>query len=379
MLQKVMFSFRIPRKTLYIVLGILGFLLVLGLSALIYLNVAKRLGPAQVPATPTPTPSFDVYAPYNVLILGYGGAGHDGGSLSDSIMVARIVPKQKKVVFIFIPRDTWVEIPIRSDKTEKFKINNAWAIGLSDTLYPLKEPIYKGERGAGNLAKRVVEQVIGMPIDYYVAIDFEGFKNAIDAIGGIEVESPTTWDDYFYPVKGKENETCGYSEAEIAAFHAKYSGFDLEKQFECRYEHIRFDGGLNKMDGETALKFVRSRHSETYGGDFARGEKQQAVLMAIIKRLISLDVVKKVEPFFDQFGKIVRTDASLQTVKDLLTIQASPSEFEIRTVTLSEENVLVASKSRDGQFILLPKAGDGNFEAIHEFIKEETADTQPLE
>jgi anionic cell wall polymer biosynthesis LytR-Cps2A-Psr (LCP) family protein len=366
-----MFSIRIPKKTLYIALGVLGFLLLVGLSILIFFNISKRLNPPSPPTTPTPTPSFDVYAPYNVLILGYGGAGHDGGSLSDSIMVAHIAPRDKKVVFIFIPRDTWVEIPVRSDKSEKFKINSAWAIGLSDTLYPLKEPIYKGEEGPGNLAKKVVEEVIGMPIGYYVAIDFDGFKNAIDAIGGIEVNSPTSWDDYFYPVKGRENETCGISEAEIASFHAKYSGFDLEKQFECRYEHIHFDQGLNKLDGEMALKFVRSRHSETYGGDFARGEKQQVVLMGIIKRLISLDVVKKIDPFFDQFSKIVRTDINLQTAKDLLTIGVSPSEFDIQTVTLSEENVLVASKSRDGQFILLPKAGDGNFLEVQSFIQKQ--------
>ena len=372
-----MFTVHIPRRTFYIVLGILGGLLAVGLSILIYVNISKKLSYTQSPKAPTPSPSFDVYAPYNVLILGYGGPGHDGGSLSDSIMVARVAPRDKKVVFIFIPRDTWVEIPIRSDKNEKFKINNAWAIGLSDTLYPLKESVYKGEEGPGNLAKEVVEKVVGMPLSYYVAIDFEGFKNAIDAVGGIEVEVPVAWDDYFYPVKGKENETCGYSASEIATFHAKYSGFELEKQFECRYEHIHFDKGLNKLDGEQALKFVRSRHSETYGGDFARGEKQQAVLMGIIKRLISLEVVKKIDPFFDQFSKIVRTDANLQTIKDLLTIQVAPNEFTIQTITLSEENVLTASKSRDGQFILLPKAGDGKFEEVHKFIQEQITQSSP--
>lgn len=365
-----MFTFRISKKTLYILGGVLGFILLVLGSYLIYRNLSQNLTP-ETPSGPTPTPSFDVYAPYNVLILGYGGAGHDGGSLSDSIMVAHIAPKDKKVVFIFIPRDTWVEIPVRSDRKEKFKINNAWAIGSSDTLYPLKEPVYKGEEGPGNLAKHVVSNVIGMPISYYVAIDFEGFNNAIDAVGGIEVNVSTAWDDYFYPVKGLENETCGKTPGEIAQLHANYSGFELEKQFECRYEHIHFDKGINKLDGEAALKFVRSRHSETYGGDFARGEKQQAVLMGIIKRLISLEVVKKVDPFYSKFSKIVRSDADLQTVKDLLSIQIAPSEFSIKTLTLSEENVLTASKSSDGQFILLPKAGDGNFVQIQQFIKQE--------
>lgn len=365
-----MYTFRLTKKVLYIVSAILGLFLLSALALRFYPTFSKLFAPRSTSPSPTSVPSFDVYAPYNVLILGYGGAGHEGGTLSDSIMVAHIAPKDKRVIFIFIPRDTWVEIPVRSDKNEKYKINNAWAIGSSDTLYPLKEPVYKGEEGPGNLAKYVVGQTIGMPINYFVAIDFDNFKNAIDAIGGIEVDVTVAWDDYFYPVKGLENETCGKTSGEIATLHSKYSGFDLEKQFECRYEHVHFDKGLNKLDGDTALKFVRSRHSETYGGDFARGEKQQAVLMGIIKRLISLEVVKKIDPFFDQFSKIVKTDANLQTLKDLLTIQVSPSEFEIKTVTLSEANVLVASKSRDGQYILIPKAGDGNWGGVQKFIKD---------
>ncbi len=77
-------------------------------------------------------------------------AGHDGGTLTDSIIVFNINPKKRQVVIITVPRDTWVKIPIRSDISKNFKINHAYAIGLSDTAYPLKEPQYRGEEKPAN-------------------------------------------------------------------------------------------------------------------------------------------------------------------------------------------------------------------------------------
>src|SRR4030043_1022158 len=72
---------------------------------------------------------------YNVLLLGYGGAGHDGGNLSDVIIVVNVNVPKKKVTFISIPRDLWVAIPTRSDMKQNFKINAAYAIGTDDTKY----------------------------------------------------------------------------------------------------------------------------------------------------------------------------------------------------------------------------------------------------
>src|SRR3989344_6956974 len=168
---------------------------------------------------------------FTVLLLGYGGAGHDGGNLSDVIMVAHINTKEKEISFISIPRDLWVEIPVRSDKKEYYKVNAAYAIGSDDKGFPLKEPQYKGEGGAAKLSKEVVSDVVGMPIDYFIAVDFEGFRKIVDILGGLEVNVPVTFDDYFYPVKGLENETCGILAEQISEFHANYSGFELEKQF----------------------------------------------------------------------------------------------------------------------------------------------------
>lgn len=327
--------------------------------------------PAQPQTIPQPASPPDATTSYNVLLLGYGGAGHEGGTLTDSIIIANLKPKEKKLALISVPRDLWVEIPIRSDIKQGFKINHAYAIGLDDAKYPLKQPQYKGEEGAAHLTKEVVADAVGMPIDYFVAVDFEGFKNIIDILGGVDVEVPVTFNDYFYPIKGRENDTCGKSADEIAELHELYSDTELHHQFECRYEHIHFDAGKTSMDEETALKFVRSRASAQHGGDFARNQRQQAVLVGVKDKLISMDAIKKIDELFNQLEEMVRTDLDLKIVKDLVLILGNPEDYEVRFVSLSEENVLVSSKSLNGQSILLPKEGEGVWNGIHSFVEEQ--------
>lgn len=306
---------------------------------------------------------------YNLLLLGYGGAGHDGGYLTDVIKLVNINPEKRQIIVISVPRDLWVDLPIRSDKSEYFKINAAYAIGYDNTSYPLKEPQYKGEAGAVRMIKEVLGEVTGIPVDYYLAIDFEGFKKAIDILGELEVSVPVAFDDYFYPVKGLENETCGKSGEEIADLHEKYSGFQLEKQFECRYEHLHFEAGSQLMNGETALKFVRSRHSDTHGGDFARAQRQLAVLLALKNKIISIGALDNTPSFIKQFENIIKTDFDVQVAKKLLKDVPGLAEFEVRSIHLTDENVLVESKGPQGQFILIPKEGVGKWEKVRSFIK----------
>lgn len=309
----------------------------------------------------------------NILLLGYGGAGHEGGTLSDSIIVVNISSKEKDVNLISIPRDLWVEIPIRSDISQNFKINHAYAIGLDDNLYPLKEPQYKGEAGGATLAKEVVGEVIGMQIDYFMAVDFEGLINIVDTLGEVEVDVPVTFDDYFYPIKGRENDTCGKSVAEIARLHDEYSDTDLHHQFECRYEHIHYESGRTQMNGEEALKFTRSRASAQHGGDFARSERQQALLLGIKDKLLSKYSLGKIDELFGEFSKMVRTDLDLPTIKNLAEILGAPEDYTIKFVRVSDENVLASTKSLDGQFILIPKQGEGIWSPVHTFVREQIA------
>ncbi len=317
------------------------------------------------------TPIIGKSESINFLLLGYGGAGHDGGNLSDVIMVVNINSSKKEATFISIPRDLWAEIPVRSDLKQNFKINAAYAIGNDDKRYGLKEPQYRGDTGAGNLAKKVVSDVTGLQIKKYIAVDFENFKKIIDTLGGIEVDVPVTFNDNFYPIKGQENATCGFSLEKITELHQKYTGDSLNQQFTCRYEQLHFDKGIKKIDGESALKFVRSRHASEDGGDFARSRRQKAVLLGIKDKLISLYAVKKINELYDEFKGLVRTDLDVTGAKTLAEVMGQPKDYKLKFIGLSTDNVLLATKSLDGQFILIPKGGENVWRGIQKYIYDE--------
>jgi anionic cell wall polymer biosynthesis LytR-Cps2A-Psr (LCP) family protein len=305
---------------------------------------------------------------FNILLLGYGGAGHDGGGLTDSITLASINTKDKEVVLVSIPRDLWIALPVDYDNKQNYKINAAYAIGGNDDRYPNKKPIYRGEKGGGELAKYAVSIVTGLEVNYFISVDFGGLVDAIDLLGGIEVDVTKPFDDYFYPVKGLENETCGFSGEEIAEFHELYSGFQLEKQFECRYEHLHFERGLQNMDGETALKFVRSRHSDQYGGDFARSERQHEILAAIKNKLISLDAISQTSSIFNELVESITTDLDTEAIKEISAAVGNPLDYEISHIYLTEDNVFYSSSSSGGQFILVPREGVNEWGEVHKYI-----------
>ncbi|QQS39139.1 LCP family protein [Candidatus Woesebacteria bacterium] len=318
------------------------------------------------PSKPIPTPKTE--SVISVLLLGYGGAGHDGGTLSDVLMLVRLDYASKQVALISIPRDLWVNLPVRSDLSQHFKINMAHAIGLDDSQYGLKQPQYQGELGGGEMAKYAVTTVTGIPVDYFVSVDFAKFSQAIDLLDGIEVEIPVDFDDYFYPIKGLENETCGFSPEEIDKFHVDFSGFDLEKQFTCRYEHLHFEKGTSHMDGQTALKFVRSRHSDQHGGDFARSIRQQAILVATKNKLLALGALNNPMEFVNTIGSIIRTDFDFAGVTDLINVVGNTDEYEINSINLTTDNVFSNTTSEAGAYILIPKEGADKWNPVHAFI-----------
>lgn len=305
----------------------------------------------------------------NILLLGRGGEGHDGGTLADSLIVVSLDSQNRSATLVNIPRDLWVPIPYDWENLENYKINMAYAIGLDDLRYANKKPEFRGKSGGGTLSKHVVGQVVGFDIDYFIAVDFASFESIIDLLGGIDVNVSTTFDDYFYPIKGNENETCGKSGEEIATLASTLSGFELEKQFTCRYEHLHFDSGLNTLDGKTALKFVRSRHSDQHGGDFARSERQFAVLAGIKNTILSRKLLDNFDPLIDQLAASTTTDLTIPKLRELSSLVTNPTDYEIKTVYLSDQNVLMSSTSQSGQYILIPKAGINNFTHIQQFIQ----------
>lgn len=326
---------------------------------------ARSFNPAEV--VPAKEGAADYENILSVVFLGQGGDGHAGGTLTDSIIILAADTKNKNATLVSVPRDLWVPVFYDWESTRNFKINAAYLVGSDNVRYPNKKPEFKGEDGAGNMVKHVLENVTGLPVSYFVAIDFSSYEKLIDDLGGIEVDVPKTFNDPYYPIKGLENETCGISGEEIAKFHEFYSGFELEKQFPCRWERIHYEKGPANLTGEEALKFVRSRHGDS---DFGRSERQFAVLVGIKKKLLSANALSSGFDIVESLTKLVKTDMNLATIKQVISILADPEEYEISQIHITEDNLVNASKSSDGQFILIPKSGNNNFEGIKNYIKQ---------
>ena len=194
-----------------ILLGLIPLIIILPLVILKFGTVKKAVSIPPKLFRNSYQPIVEKDTGMDVLLMGHGGRGHDGGMLADAIILIHIDPKPQEISLIAIPRDIWVELPTRSDQKEPHKINMSYAIGNDDTGYPLKEPIYQGYHGGGNLGKHAVYKVTGLFPDYYVAIDFDSFTKAVDLLGGLDIDVPVTFTDEYYPVKGLENESCGKS------------------------------------------------------------------------------------------------------------------------------------------------------------------------
>ncbi len=366
-----------------------GLVVALGLLALlsagvvyVYGNYSRITVTSAVPASlPSPSPVDTRYAhlfnqghPYAIVLLGYGGGAHEGGKLTDSIMVAYFEPKLQRISLISVPRDVWVSLPVVEGAPEtSWKINAAYAIGADDRRYQQKPLQFTGEAGGGEMAKYALTKVLGLPIHKFVALDFYGFTKTINTLGGVTVRVDKTFDDYQYPIAGLEKESCGRSDADITALAATMSASQLEQSFTCRYEHLHFDVGRQVMDGETALKFVRSRHAVQDGGDFGRAARQRNVIMAVKEKVLSLNFLPKAIPFVNTLAGSLTTDLTLSDMETFLQFQNEIKDYEIRTIALTDKNVLDLARSQDGQMILQPKAGEEQWQSIHDYIQAQLA------
>jgi LCP family protein required for cell wall assembly len=323
-------------------------------------------------ATPTPKPDEPPPPPvYTFALLGHGDPGHAGGLLTDSIMIIKIDTGLEKIGLISVPRDSWVEIPSSGwEEQVGWKVNAAYAIGSSERQYLDRPEEFQGEAGGGELAKYTLEKIVGFPIDHFVAIDFSGFQKSIDVLGGIDVYVDRSFTDPLYPITGEEDNPCGKSEEEIAALTATLSASKVEEEFTCRYEKLVFTRGNTHMDGETALKFARSRHAAADGGDFNRARRQRAVLLAVRDRVLALDFFSKIIPFLSKLTYNMRTDISLAKMNEFLGMRNQLLEYEIVgiPITADRDNLLEYGYSARGQSILKPKAGENEWQNVHSYI-----------
>ena len=264
------------------------------------------------------------------LVMGIAGENHAGKDLTDSMMFVTIDNQTGKTLILSLPRDIWIP-------SLKTKINSVYHY-----------------QGMAQVKKTVVE-IVGQPVDYGLVLDFNFFKTAIDQLGGIEVNVERSFDDFKYPIAGKENDLC-----------------DGDKEFKCRYEYLHFDTGWQTMDGDLALKFVRSRNAEgDEGTDFARDQRQQKVILAIKNKVLSPKFLLSPGRPYGLLKTVlanITTDIPQNKYFDLAKIGLRIRTRNIQTAVLGEDYLVnpKLSKTYDNQWVLIPKAGD--WSEVQKFI-----------
>ncbi len=302
----------------------------------------------------------------NILVLGIGGGNHDGPNLTDTIILANLNEKDNKVTLSSIPRDLWLPDLTGKDK----KINNAYSDGE-----------IKRQGGGIPLVKAAVGKITGQQIDYVVRIDFSGFVRAVDIIGGLNVNVENTFDDPEYPISGKENDACGKTPEELQAL-ATMSAEQQVLDLPCRYKQLHFDKGLNHMDGETALEFVRSRHAVgDEGTDFARSKRQEKIINAFKDKILSAETLinpAKILNLYSVLKDSIDTNIKQEEFDDFVRLGRKMSKAKIKSAIVDigdektkREGLLIhpsITSEYNYEWVLIPRTGNGNFSEIQKYI-----------
>ncbi len=243
----------------------------------------------------------------NVLLLGIGGAGHQGEHLTDTMIVASIDTKSNEVTLISIPRDFALELP----KYGYNKVNAAYAYAFRD------DP-----NTAGDAAIDVAEKITGLRIPYYAVIDFRGFVQAVNDLGGVDVTVDRSFTDATFP-NDYPYDTTGY------------------------LAPVTFVKGPQHMDGKTALIFARSRHSEenNEGSDFARSERQKKILVAMKNKILQLNLtgLSTINNLLKDFTENFRTNLEPYELKRLADLAKQISSDNIYSFSLEPQDDLICA------------------------------------
>ncbi|MBU1180449.1 LCP family protein [Patescibacteria group bacterium] len=262
----------------------------------------------------------------NILILGMGGAGHEGPYLTDTMLVASINKAENKIAMTSIPRDLLVD----TNKFGKKKINHL------NSYAELEK-----EGSGAKYTKDVLEEILHIPIDYYARMDFNGFEQMIDIVDGIDVDVPRTFIDPLFP---REQISSGRDSGTMT---------------------VTFEKGMQHMDGKTALIYARSRHGNNgEGNDFARSRRQQQIILALKDKILSSETllsVSKINQIIKSLKEHVDTDISaweaIQLAKTYQKLNITPDKIAVNVLT-SGPNGPLYSDYYNEQYVLLPKKED---------------------
>ncbi len=246
-----------------------------------------------------------VSQPFSILFLGIENYATKGaGGRTDSMILVTVNPKDKTIQKMSIPRDTYVEIP---DQKRSSKINGAYNGGLQSTV-------------------DTVENFLHIPIDYYVTVDFNGFKNIVDAVGGIKVNVP----------------------------------FDFWENTDTKPRYkVYFKKGDQQLNGVEALAYSRMRKRDPRG-DFGREDRQQQVMLAIIDKLKSPETLLKMDKYAHEFSNNVKTNMSLSKGLTLFNDMKGTTSQNIETLKLEGKDELM-----NGIYYYMPDPSSVNYISIN--------------
>lgn len=245
----------------------------------------------------------DKYGYTNLALLGDGGFQRDGAGLVDTIMIASIDHKKNAVTLLSIPRDYYVG-------------KNGIGIGKINELY------VANRNGKGYEAYQdALGKIANLDVHYYVRVDFNAFVEIIDSLGGITVDVQQAIYDPQYP-------------------NARDTGFDP----------FRINAGVQEMDGETALKFARSRHNQyAPSGDFDRAARQQQILGAIQQKALSMDVLTSPTTLKNVYDAVESNMDTNMTWRELLALAEFGDQFDRSHLVMK---VLTSYSGQEGGFLV---------------------------
>ncbi len=248
----------------------------------------------------------------NVLLLGTDARPDEvDAPRTDTMILASLDPQSQSLGLLSLPRDLWLPIPGLGFSS---KINTAYQLGETEG--------YPG--GGPQLAKDTVGSFIGQPVQYYARVNFQGFVELIDLIGGVDVVVPATIHDDQYPT-----EDYGYQ-----TFH--------------------LDAGIQHLDGETALKYVRTRNIDD---DYSRARRQQQVIRAVTDKVLRADMLPTLLPKLPRLLYTMRssieTDIPMAMMLDFANYARGAALRDVRQLVL-DNHYGEETYAENGAWILLP-------------------------
>lgn len=258
----------------------------------------------------------------NFLLMGQGDADHDGKNLTDTIMIASIDPEgTKSAVLLSLPRDTYL---LSTERMGKGKINSMYRDFRSYLIYNEGMEPREAEIAALQELGDEIGRKLNMTIHHTVKVDFIAFVRAVDTIGGVDIDVPYDIEDLEYP-----NETYGFEPFIIRA-------------------------GPRHLDGETALKYARSRHTTS---DFGRSARQQQLLGAMAEKAKKEGLLKDagaITSFMKIMSENVETTMTLRELIGAASLGQKLERDKIITMQLNDRNALYDGFIEPGGMLYTP-------------------------